>query len=137
MTDFPTKSQDLAAELAPGLLLEGDANDSSPEPDEDDPAFEPEEEESIPDAVNHSPTTCLAAAPSTSSQPADSSHGVPEQAANAPSRVPATAIPIVSVAGNATQSFVPCAGQPAAAAAAAKQSGEKSGQNMLAPGEST
>ena len=137
MTASTTKSQDLAAELAPGLLLDGDADDSSPEPDEDDPAFEPEEEESIPDAVKHSPTTRLAAAPSTSSQPAASSHGVPQQAANASSRVPAAATPIVSVAGNAAQIIVPRAGQPVAAASVAQQPGEKSGQNMLAPGEST
>lgn len=153
--DSPSSSGDLAADLAPGLLLDTDLEDPALELDADDPSFEPAAEEtgSLPVAATSSfvptpATVFIKSEIALQSQPA--AHADPMDSSKAEAGLSAIASRICTPEGGVPDSSALGTDQHAAAVltrtasnvpvkqgqvAATLQNAQKAGQDMLAPGE--
>lgn len=151
MPDSPTSSGQLAAELAPGLLLDGEeedpgctceANDPSFLPEADDQSFEPDAEvggHSL-GTAHSSPVTHSTALPEVHTHVINPSAecGAMMDTGNAASGLSAVASELCAAKCDATRNM-DIAGQPVRAALATlqPQTDEESGQSMLAPGKAS
>lgn len=143
MPQSPTHSGDLAADLAPGLLLDGDGEDSHAEHETNDPSFQPEVEEAeLSNIAAIQQPTRTSSSPVTRTTTAEQDCGImggfvktatDGDSGNRASGLSAVASELCTAKGCSARG-VGSAGQPERATAAAQQVDDTSGHGVLAPG---